>query len=323
MTATGRPAPDGGGGDRAICVTGMHRSGTSLATRALHLLGVSLGDEDQLMDAGRDNPAGYWENRHVRELDDRLLAELGGSWDQPPTLSPGWEHERRLDGLREEAAELLRSAFGPPGQRPATWGFKDPRLCLLLPFWETVAPIEATVVVVRDPAQVADSLHARNGLAAPHSAALWLRHLLAATAPGRRTVLVVHHDLVGDLGGQLGSLAAALDLPPPDEAAVAAAVEHHDPDLQHHTRRAAEAAGGPDDDNPVVRLAARVFDEGRIDTAGLDPLVADALRQGWLRSPSDAEQLQQARARAVALEEHLRTQRRRWEAERRARGAPG
>jgi len=307
-------------GSRVVCITGMHRSGTSLGARLLQLLGVSLGDEAMLMPAGRDNVAGYWENRSVRELDDLVLAELGGSWDQPPTLDPGWQRSPRLDSFRAQAGLILDEAFGPDGSRPAVYGWKDPRLSLLLPFWETVAPVETTVVVVRDPAQVADSLHVRNGFGAAHSAALWLRYVLCATAPGRQHLLVAHHELVADVAGSLQHLASALGLPAPTPAAIDAAQAHLDPSLLHHHRQSTEAGGADHDDNPVVELAARVFAGGRFDTGLVDPLVADALRSGWLRAPGDAELLQIARARAVELEERLRHQKRRWDAERRARG---
>ena len=292
-------AREGAGPPRTVCVAGMHRSGTSLATRMLHLLGVDLGDEALLMAAGPDNAAGYWENRLVREVDDLVLAELGGSWDQPPPLDPGWQHDPALAPLRAEAADVLDQAFGPAGDRPPCYGWKDPRLSLLLPFWETVVPIDLTVVVVRDPAQVADSLHVRNGLSAPHSAALWLQHLLAATAPGRPHLLITHEDLVGDLDRSLDRLAAALALPAPGPEVRARAREHLDPSLQHHTRRSAERGGAEHDDNPVVALAAAVWADGAPSPGVVEPMVAEALRRGWLRSPDDAFQLQHARARAV------------------------
>jgi hypothetical protein len=74
------------------CVTGMHRSGTSFAAYAVRLLGVSLGTVDQLMAPGPDNPAGYWENCDIKELNDEVLARLGGSWDQPLVLHAGSEN---------------------------------------------------------------------------------------------------------------------------------------------------------------------------------------------------------------------------------------
>jgi len=43
-----------------ICILGMHRSGTSLLTRVLNLLGVELGAGDVFtMEPAADNPKGY------------------------------------------------------------------------------------------------------------------------------------------------------------------------------------------------------------------------------------------------------------------------
>ncbi len=45
---------------RAICILGMHRSGTSTVTRAVNLLGAYLGQNADLMPPTLDNPEGYW-----------------------------------------------------------------------------------------------------------------------------------------------------------------------------------------------------------------------------------------------------------------------
>lgn len=305
----------------AVAITGMHRSGTSMAARVLALLGVSLGDESLLAPPGADNPAGYWENHLVREVDDLVLAALGGSWDRPPVLEAGWADDPRLDELRAEAATILDRTFGAPPERPATYGFKDPRLCLLCPFWSTVVSFDAKVLVVRDPAQVVDSLHVRNGFSAAQGAGLWLRYLCAAVADGGRLVAVDHALLLDDVGAAMASLADQLGLPEPTPAAVAAAQAHLDPSLTHHQRRSRDALGVDHDANPVVRLAADVYADGAFDTSVLDPLVLDALAAGWLRPPAADDQLAAARARSVELEERLRRQKRRWDAERAARGA--
>src|SRR5690606_20066738 len=126
-----------------VCVTGMHRSGTSFAARALQLLGASLGRPDQLMTPGPDHPAGYWENRRLKELHDELLADLGGSWDQPPVLAPGWADQPDLAPWRTEARERLVDAFGSDLEGAGVVAWKDPRLSLLTPFWRTVLPIDA------------------------------------------------------------------------------------------------------------------------------------------------------------------------------------
>ncbi len=90
---------------------GMHRSGTSFTARALQLLGVSLGAAGSLMAPGPDNPAGYFENRDIKELNDAVLAHLGGSWDQPPRSSTGGTGGTRAPCLSTVAAGRGALAF--------------------------------------------------------------------------------------------------------------------------------------------------------------------------------------------------------------------
>ena len=52
-------------GQRAICIAGAHRSGTSMVTRLLHCCGLELGPESELMPAQADNPEGFWEHLHL------------------------------------------------------------------------------------------------------------------------------------------------------------------------------------------------------------------------------------------------------------------
>jgi hypothetical protein len=289
-----------------VCVTGMHRSGTSFTARALELLGVSLGAADRLMAPGPDNPAGYFENRDIKELNDALLARLGGSWDQPPVLDRGWEQDSSLDPLRISASDVLRDAFGPPPSEPGLIGWKDPRLSLLLPFWRTVTPIKTTIVVVRDPAEVAASLRARNGIEAPQAAALWLRYLFAATANDPGHLLVNDRCVFANLPGTLSAVAAHLGMPPPDPHVTADARAHFDPSLRHHVATADDSAN----DNPLIALAATVWNRGSVDMEAVPGVVAEAMRWGWLRPPIDGELLARARAQAVELRDRIRRRRR-------------
>ena len=52
--------------------------------------GLFLGRADELIPPTRDNPEGHWENQRIVDINDALLAELGGGWDQPPVLAAGW-----------------------------------------------------------------------------------------------------------------------------------------------------------------------------------------------------------------------------------------
>jgi hypothetical protein len=285
---------------------GMHRSGTSFTARALQLLGVSLGSPEGLMAPGPDNPAGYWENRDIKELNDELFAQLGGAWDQPPVLDPGWSLDERLDPLRTRASEVLDDAFGAPGTRTSVIGWKDPRLSLVLPFWRTVTPITATILMVRDPAEVAASLRTRNGIETPQAAMLWLRYLFAAAANDPGHLLVRDRDFFVDLPGTLEAVSAHVDLPPPSRDTVAEAREHLDPSLRHYV----SADTDPMEGNPLVALAGVVWNGGSVDLHAVPELVAEALRRGWLRPPIDGELLARARAEAVELRDRIRRRRR-------------
>ncbi len=287
-----------------VCITGMHRSGTSLATRALELLGVSLGAPEGLLAPGPDNPAGYFENKAIQELDDELLAHLGGSWDQPPTLSQGWADDPGLDSFRSRAAAVLVHDFGPvaPDHPDRLIGFKDPRVSLLLPFWRTVVSVRTTVVVVRAPAEVAASLARRNGIEPPQSALLWLRYVLAAAGNDPGHLLIAQHDFFDQLGPTLVRLADHLGLPRPTPAVEAEVAGHLDADLQH----GAAADAGDWAANPVVNLADLVWNGGRPDLDALDPTVARALVEGWLRPPVESQALARARAEAVSFKEQLK-----------------
>jgi hypothetical protein len=288
---------------RAVCVTGMHRSGTSFIAGALRFLGVSLGDPVRLLKPGPDNPLGYFEVAALMQLDDEVLAHCGGAWDQPPVLDPGWENDTGLDRFRARAAEILDASFGPAADRPAVIAWKDPRLSLLLPFWRTVTPIAATIVVVRDPVEVVASLGARGyAVGAGQAASLWLRYVCAALANDPDCLVVRHTDIFDDLPGTIGRLAGHLGLADPGADVEADVRAYLDTDLRHHDATAAS----PEVESPLLDLARAIWNGGQVDVGAVPPLVADLLARGWLRPPLDGELLARARADVVAARETLR-----------------
>jgi hypothetical protein len=296
--ATWRPvdAPE------VVIVSGMHRSGTSFAARAIELLGISLGRPDGLLAPGSDNPAGYWENRAIQELDDELLAHLGGSWDHPPVLDPGWHERDDLAPFVTRAAAILERDFATEAAAGPV-GFKDPRLSLLVPFWRRVVPIRTTIVLVRDPRDVAASLAARNTMGVPEASVLWLRYLLAAAQDDPGHLLLTHGAFFTDLDVTLDRIADHLGRPRPDDAARAAVRDHLDPTLDHHR---ASGTARTSDENPLVALALDVWNDGEPDVAAIDATVAAGLARGWIRAPADSEALASARAEAVSFKEQLK-----------------
>jgi len=63
---------------KCIAVIGMHRSGTSMVTKALETLGVELGQ--QLLMAANDNQKGFYEDKSIVDLNDRILEYAGMAW---------------------------------------------------------------------------------------------------------------------------------------------------------------------------------------------------------------------------------------------------
>ena len=136
-----------------VCIAGMHRSGTSMVASLLRGAGLYLGEEADLLPPAEGNPDGYFENRKFVDLNEELLARLGGTYFRPPDFAHGWT-EAAVSALGDRAGAVLR---GFAGREP--WGWKDPRNSLTLPFWTSLMDDVRTVICLRHPWDVADSLY--------------------------------------------------------------------------------------------------------------------------------------------------------------------
>jgi GT2 family glycosyltransferase len=174
----------------AVCIAGAHRSGTSMLTRLLHACGLYLGPKHELMPAQADNPDGFWEHLGFVALNDELLNELGGAWDLPPKRDENFA-QAALDPLRMKA-RLLVEKFDSAG----LWGWKDPRNSLTLPFWQNLLPGMKTLIMVRNPLEVAYSMKERNGTSYSFGLRLWEIYNRRAMETAReQDRLVTHYDL--------------------------------------------------------------------------------------------------------------------------------
>jgi hypothetical protein len=232
-------------GQRIICVLGMHRSGTSLVTRIVNLLGVELGIPADGLFTGEDNVTGYWEHAGIVGINEQILARFGGCWEAPPQFPPGWEYDPRLADLRCQARAIIEKFAGVK-----QWGWKDPRTCLTLPFWQALVtqPI-AYVICMRSPLDVAASLEKRNGFAFEKSVGLWLAYMQSAIehAALRPQLVVFYDDFLGDEERALRSLAQFLGKAElAENAKTREAVQGFiKSDLQHHRTQAAATISDP------------------------------------------------------------------------------
>lgn len=218
-----------------VMVLGMHRSGTSAATRIVSLLGVATCLPEDMV-RGPWNPRGHWESRSLMHLDDRLLSEMGCAWwSPPPTGEAYWQSAARITTSPAEARAAFRRVH-----RQVPWVWKDPRACLLVPFWRAVlGPRTAALVVFRNPLEVSDSLESRHDLSRQFGLALWERYnrLVLRHAAGMPALVTRYEELVSDPVGwsrKVGDFLGGLGI------ATVAALEEDlrgfvDPGLRHNS----------------------------------------------------------------------------------------
>ena len=218
---------------RAIVVIGMHRSGTSAVARGLAALGVYLGDN--FLDAQPENPTGYWEDRGLVDLNERVLRMLGLAWDDCAPIDAARFSGWRMWRLRRETSRYLRRRF----TSQALWGFKDPRTIRVLPFWLRVlqrcTAEDAYLLVIRNPASVAASLHARQGMPAEAAQRLWLSYVVPFLdrLAAKRLVVVDYDLLMADPREQLQRMARKLDLAAPSAQVDSFVNDFLDVNLRH------------------------------------------------------------------------------------------
>ena len=221
-----------------VIVAGMHRSGTSALTRMLGSLGCHL--PKTLLEPNEYNALGYWESSEISELNDAILKSAGSSWDDWEAFHQGWYASLVADEFRDHARTVLENEFGDS----RLFVLKDPRVCRLLEFWidalKDIAAAPVIAVTIRNPLEVAASLHHRDMIDPSIGLLLWLRHVLDAEATSRdsRRVFVRYEDLLGNwaetgvrLGRELGVIW------PKDSSSSEMEIESYlTPSQRHHAR---------------------------------------------------------------------------------------
>jgi len=198
---------------RLIVVLGMHRSGTSAIARGLKALGVELGN-NFMPPLPNNNEKGFWEDLEIYGLNEEVLATLGCNWNSLRLIGSDELTGSRLAALRLRAIELLNKKFG----NGDIFGFKDPRVCRLLPFWQQVFSHlklnDKYVISLRNPLSVEKSLAARDGFNPEKSHLLWLEHVIPSLSwtEGKPRVVIDYDLLMNDPVLQMKRLASNLGI---------------------------------------------------------------------------------------------------------------
>ena len=191
-----------------IIVTGMHRSGTSVATQILSELGMDLGGHDDLLAADQWNAQGYWENLRVLDCNDRMVLGTEPFYPSGYYRTPR-DQRSALTRLRmnllwarftlhPNVHSIMRRArrFEPEMKEiNAEFGgivVKDPRFSITLPAWQQHQAAERLLIMIRRPDEVANSLYRRNRMPMRFGLALWRLHynILLQAMEGIPTVFV-------------------------------------------------------------------------------------------------------------------------------------
>lgn len=198
---------------KLIVVLGMHRSGTSVITRSLQVLGVALGNH--LMPPNNEvNAKGFWEDLDFNQLNDEMLSALYLSWNSLSLVSDSDVGLLKSQGYYKRAVDLLREKT----KNHSVFGIKDPRMTKLIPFWRLVFENDGLdvnyVLSLRNPLSTAKSLGKRDGLYFEISLQTWVEHVILSLSEsnGFKRVMIDYDLLLSEPGLQLKRMAKVLDL---------------------------------------------------------------------------------------------------------------
>jgi hypothetical protein len=148
-----------------VIVMGMHRSGTSLLVRLLHRLGLFCG--------WKLHPVNH-EAYFFNELNDWMLRQAGGGWDQPRVIDDVLAEPETRELIVDYLSFMMTSPRSVRYLGPRRllkyrgvmglgepWGWKDPRNTFLLPLWLELFPDAKVIYVERNGIDVANSLKRR------------------------------------------------------------------------------------------------------------------------------------------------------------------
>lgn len=219
-----------------VVVLGMHRSGTSVASRSLKVFGINHGDN--LYMTGADNAKGHWEDQDLMDLNERILTSIHQVWHSVRPIPPeAWERLASGD-LMDAAASLIEKRLAAN----MNYGCKDPRMTLLLPFWDRVfvrLRLDVNYVLcLRDPLDVACSLGARDGFSLSKGVGVWIGYLMTAievlSRRSRRFAVVSYDQMLANPSDQLARLSHFLGLPIIEDERHSFVGRFVDSSLRHH-----------------------------------------------------------------------------------------
>ena len=186
-----------------MVILGPGRSGTSLCAKILGHLGINI--EDSLRRANEMNPEGYFEDATLVGINKRLVAKLV----PVPGLGPLENYDQSL--ISPEVKELRTHLAERTTNRSQMWGFKDPRVSLLLPIYrrafQSVGIVPTYVFCARRPELVVESLHQADNVSRDTAEQIYFVRSFLALRDCSANAHIVHYErLLADPEGEIDDL---------------------------------------------------------------------------------------------------------------------
>ncbi len=176
---------------RVVVVLGSGRSGTSLLMQVLRNLGMALSE--QMIEARRDNPEGFFEDTGIVRIHVDLLKSLH-AWPYFP-LPADWENAPATAAAQQQLHAVLRQRLAG---NAAIWGFKDPRSAAFLPLWQRLFAAEqlapAYVLALRDPGSIIASFLRAYDTPPETAELVWLQRTCDALHHTAAACCIVHYE---------------------------------------------------------------------------------------------------------------------------------
>ncbi|MBN1313146.1 MAG: hypothetical protein JXB30_17185 [Anaerolineae bacterium] len=141
-------------GPKCVIVAGCPRSGTSMTMQLLAKAGLDIGEH--LVPSSVSNRRGHFEDQHIVALHDQILKECLSSWQYTGEveLAVTAVHQQRMRQIVEDYSA-----------RGTNWGFKDPRVSLLLDDWREIIGNMRVLMIYRHYSHCSRSLYRRHSRA--------------------------------------------------------------------------------------------------------------------------------------------------------------
>lgn len=136
---------------KSVVILGIARSGTSVTSGILNILGVNMGN---IRSPSRINPKGFYEDYEFNLLIQKMWRAAGARekdtfWN-PPDL-------KRVRALRNNFAKEIRELVAQKSQGKTLWGWKSPRTSIVIGAFLPHLKNPHVIVVLRNPLDIVQS----------------------------------------------------------------------------------------------------------------------------------------------------------------------